>query len=387
MPKILVIEDEAAIRRVLVKILSEENDTYQVEEAEDGLQGVEKIKNDDFDLVLCDIKMPKMDGVEVLEAAKKLKPETPIVMISGHGDLDTAVNTMRLGAFDYISKPPDLNRLLNTVRIALDRKELVVENKLLKKKVGKNFEMIGKSAAISQIKDMIEKVAPTDARVFITGPNGTGKELVAHWLHQKSERCNGPMIEVNCAAIPSELIESELFGHVKGAFTSAVKDRAGKFEAANGGTIFLDEIGDMSLPAQAKVLRALQESRVQRVGSDKDIKVNVRVVAATNKDLKKEIADGKFREDLYHRLAVILIQVPALNDRREDIPLLVNHFSEKIAEEQGATKKTFSEKAIKLLQNYDWTGNIRELRNVVERLIILGGNEVSENDVKLFASK
>ncbi|MBP0903939.1 sigma-54-dependent transcriptional regulator [Mariniflexile gromovii] len=387
MPKILIIEDEAAIRRVLVKILSEENESYQVEEAEDGLIGIEKIKNDDFDLILCDIKMPKMDGVEVLEATKKIKPEIPMVMISGHGDLDTAVNTMRMGAFDYISKPPDLNRLLNTVRNALDRKELVVENKLLKKKVSKNFEMIGESAAISHIKEIIEKVAQTDARVLITGPNGTGKELVAHWLHQKSERANGPMIEVNCAAIPSELIESELFGHVKGAFTSAVKDRAGKFEAANSGTIFLDEIGDMSLPAQAKVLRALQESRIQRVGSDKDIKVNVRVVAATNKDLKKEIAEGRFREDLYHRLAVILIQVPALNDRREDIPLLVNHFTEKIASEQGTAKKMFSDKAIKLLQDYDWTGNIRELRNVVERLIILGGTEVSEQDVKMFASK
>ncbi|TGV03018.1 sigma-54-dependent transcriptional regulator [Flavivirga rizhaonensis] len=387
MPKILVIEDEAAIRRVLVKILSEENDTYEVEEAEDGLLGIEKIKSDDFDLVLCDIKMPKMDGVEVLEAVKKIKPETPIVMISGHGDLDTAVNTMRLGAFDYISKPPDLNRLLNTVRNALDKKELVVENKLLKKKVSKNFEMIGESEAISHIKNIIEKVAQTDARVLVTGPNGTGKELVAHWLHQKSDRSKGAMIEVNCAAIPSELIESELFGHVKGAFTSAVKDRAGKFEAANGGTIFLDEIGDMSLPAQAKVLRALQESRIQRVGSDKDIKVNVRVVAATNKDLKKEIAEGRFREDLYHRLAVILIKVPALNDRRDDIPLLVNHFTKKIASEQGTAKKSFSDKAIKLLQDYDWTGNIRELRNVVERLIILGGKEVSEEDVKLFASK
>ncbi|MFD0837470.1 sigma-54-dependent transcriptional regulator [Mariniflexile aquimaris] len=387
MPKILIIEDEAAIRRVLVKILSEENDTYEVEEAEDGLAGIEKIKNDDYDLIFCDIKMPKMDGVEVLEATKKIKPEIPIVMISGHGDLDTAVNTMRLGAFDYISKPPDLNRLLNTVRNALDRKELVVENKLLKKKVSKNFEMIGDSDAISHIKDIIEKVAQTDARVLITGPNGTGKELVAHWLHQKSERANGPMIEVNCAAIPSELIESELFGHVKGAFTSAVKDRAGKFEAANGGTIFLDEIGDMSLSAQAKVLRALQENRIQRVGSDKDIKVNVRVVAATNKDLKKEIAENRFREDLYHRLAVILIQVPSLNERREDIPLLVNYFAEKIAGEQGTAKKVFSDKAIKLLQDYDWTGNIRELRNVVERLIILGGTEISEQDVKLFASK
>jgi two-component system nitrogen regulation response regulator NtrX len=387
MPKILIIEDEAAIRRVLVKILSEENDTYEVEEAEDGLVGIEKIKKDDYDLVLCDIKMPKMDGVEVLEAAKKIKPEIPMVMISGHGDLDTAVNTMRLGAFDYISKPPDLNRLLNTVRIALDRKELVVENKMLKKKVSKNFEMIGNSDGIERIKDMIDKVAPTDARVLITGPNGTGKELVAHWLHQKSERFKGPMIEVNCAAIPSELIESELFGHVKGAFTSAAKDRAGKFEAANGGTIFLDEIGDMSLSAQAKVLRALQESRIQRVGSDRDIKVNVRVVAATNKNLKKEIEEGRFREDLYHRLAVILIEVPALNDRRGDIPLLINYFTDKIANSQGNAKKSFSDKAVKLLQNYDWTGNIRELRNVVERLIILGGKDVSEQDVIMFASK
>lgn len=387
MPKILIIEDEAAIRRVLVKILSEENDTYQVEEAQDGTEGIEKIKNDDFDLILCDIKMPKMDGVEVLEIVKKLKPEIPIVMISGHGDLDTAVNTMRLGAFDYISKPPDLNRLLNTVRNALDKKELVVENKLLKKKVSKNFEMVGESKAIAHIKEIIEKVAPTDARVLITGPNGTGKELVAHWLHEKSDRSSGPMIEVNCAAIPSELIESELFGHIKGAFTSAVKDRAGKFEAANGGTIFLDEIGDMSLSAQAKVLRALQESRIQRVGSDKDIKVDVRVVAATNKNLKKEIEGGRFREDLYHRLAVILIQVPSLNDRREDIPLLIEHFANKIADEQGNAKKTFSKEAVALLQDYDWTGNIRELRNVVERLIILGGSEVNETDVKLFASK
>jgi len=387
MAKILVIEDEASIRRVLIKILSEESDTYELDEAEDGLAGIEKIKKEDFDLVLCDIKMPKMDGIEVLEAVKKIKPETPMVMISGHGDLDTAVNTMRLGAFDYISKPPDLNRLLNTVRIALDRKELVVENKMLKKKVSKKYEMIGNSEAISHIKDMIEKVAATDARVLITGPNGTGKELVAHWLHQKSERSRGPLIEVNCAAIPSELIESELFGHVKGAFTSAVKDRAGKFEAANKGTIFLDEIGDMSLSAQAKVLRALQENKIQRVGNDKDIKVDVRVVAATNKNLKKEIAEGRFREDLYHRLAVILIKVPALNDRREDIPLLINHFSDKISEEQGTAKKEFSDKAIKLLQEYDWTGNIRELRNVVERLIILGEKQVSENDVKLFASK
>jgi DNA-binding NtrC family response regulator len=387
MSKILIIEDEAAIRRVLKKIISEENDTYNVEEAEDGLLGIEMIKDNDYDLVLCDIKMPKMDGVEVLEKAKKIKPEIPIVMISGHGDLDTAVNTMRLGAFDYISKPPDLNRLLNTVRNALDKKVLIVENKRLKKKVSKNYEMIGNSDAIIQIKEIIEKVAATDARVLITGPNGTGKELVAHWLHEKSDRSKAPMIEVNCAAIPSELIESELFGHVKGSFTGANKDRAGKFEAANGGTIFLDEIGDMSLSAQAKVLRALQESKISRVGSDRDIKVNVRVVAATNKDLKKEISEGRFREDLYHRLAVILIKVPSLNDRREDIPLLVDFFTTKISEEQGVPKKAFSAPAIKLLQEYDWTGNIRELRNVVERLTILGEKEVSESDVKLFASK
>jgi DNA-binding NtrC family response regulator len=387
MSKILIIEDEAAIRRVLTKILSEESKDYQVEEAADGLEGINKIKEGDYDLVLCDIKMPKMDGVEVLEAARKLKPDVPMVMISGHGDLDTAVNTMRLGAFDYISKPPDLNRLLNTVRNALDRKSLVVENTLLKKKVSKKYEMIGKSDAIAHIKDMIEKVAATDARVLITGPNGTGKELVAHWIHEKSDRAKGALIEVNCAAIPSELIESELFGHVKGAFTSANKDRAGKFEAANGGTIFLDEIGDMSLSAQAKVLRALQESRVQRVGSDRDIKVDVRVVAATNKNLKKEIEEGRFREDLYHRLAVILIKVPALNDRRDDIPMLISHFAKKISGEQGTAQKGFTASAIKLLQEYDWTGNIRELRNVVERLIILSGAEVSEKDVKLFASK
>jgi two-component system, NtrC family, nitrogen regulation response regulator NtrX len=387
MSKILIIEDEAAIRRVLTKILSEESDTYQVEEAEDGLSGLEKIKNDDYDLVLCDIKMPKMDGEELLEAVKKIKPEIPMVMISGHGDLETAVNTMRLGAFDYISKPPDLNRLLNTVRNALDKKQLVVENKILKKKVSKQYEIIGNSEPINQIKSMIDKVAVTDARVLITGPNGTGKELVAHQLHEKSNRASSPFVEVNCAAIPSELIESELFGHVKGAFTSAVKDRAGKFETADKGTIFLDEIGDMSLSAQAKVLRALQENVITRVGADKDIKVDVRVIAATNKDLKKEIEEGRFREDLYHRLAVILIKVPALNDRRDDIALLIEHFSTKIAEEQGNAPKSFSKEAVQLLQEYDWTGNIRELRNVVERLIILGGSTISEKDVKLFASK
>ncbi|PKD18196.1 Fis family transcriptional regulator [Salegentibacter salinarum] len=387
MARILLIEDEAAIRRVLVKILTEENDNYEVEEAVDGLEGIEKIKDEDFDLVLCDIKMPKMDGVEVLEAIMKIKPEIPVVMISGHGDLETAVNTMKVGAFDYIAKPPDLNRLLNTVRNALDRKELVVENTRLKKKVSKNFEMVGESEGIQRIKELIEKVAPTDARVLITGQNGTGKELVAHWIHQKSDRSKGPMVEVNCAAIPSELIESELFGHVKGAFTSANKDRAGKFEVANGGTIFLDEIGDMSLSAQAKVLRALQENKISRVGSGKDIKVDVRVVAATNKDLKKEIEDKKFREDLYHRLAVILIEVPSLNERREDVPLLIDYFSEKISAEHGSGKKEFTEDALNTLKDYDWRGNIRELRNVVERLIILGGDKITEEDVKLFGSK
>lgn len=387
MPKILIIEDEAAIRRVLSKIISEENDTYEVQEAEDGLAGMEMIKNEDYDLVLCDIKMPKMDGVEVLEATKKIKPEVPMVMISGHGDLETAVNTMRLGAFDYISKPPDLNRLLNTVRIALDRTQLVTENIKLKKKVSKNYQIIGESVPINHIKMMIDKVADTDARVLITGPNGTGKELVAHQLHEKSNRNSQPLVEVNCAAIPSELIESELFGHVKGAFTSAIKDRAGKFEAAHKGTIFLDEIGDMSLSAQAKVLRALQESRIARVGSDKDIKVDVRVIAATNKNLTQEIAEGRFREDLYHRLAVILIKVPALNDRRDDIPLLIEHFLNKIATEQGMPVKEINPKAIALLQEYNWTGNIRELRNVIERLMILGGAEISAEDVQLFASK
>jgi two-component system, NtrC family, nitrogen regulation response regulator NtrX len=387
MSKILIIEDEASIRRVLTKILTEENDTYQVDEAEDGSIGYQKIAQNDYDLVLCDIKMPKMDGVELLQAVKKIKPEIPIVMISGHGDMETAIQTMRLGAFDYISKPPDLNRLLNTVRNALDKKQLVVENKILKKIVSKNYEMIGESEAINHIKIMVDKVAKTEARVLITGPNGTGKELVAHQLHEKSERANFPLIEVNCAAIPSELIESELFGHVKGAFTSAIKDRAGKFEAADKGTLFLDEIGDMSLSAQAKVLRALQENVITRVGADKDIKVDVRVIAATNKDLKKEIEKGRFREDLYHRLAVILIKVPGLNERRDDIPLLINHFTEKIAAEQGIAPKSFSDGAIKLMQEYDWTGNIRELRNIVERLIILSGNEISETDIHLFASK
>ena len=384
MPKILIIEDEDAIRRVLKKILLEEEQNYTVEEAEDGLLGIELIKKNKYDLILCDIKMPKMDGLEVLSACQKLNPDLPVVMISGHGDLETAVEIMRMGAFDYISKPPDLNRLLNTVRIALDHTQLAQENKQLKKKVSKQFEMIGKSEELEQIKSMIDKVAPTEARVLITGENGTGKELVAHWLHEKSERNKGPFIEVNCAAIPSELIESELFGHVKGAFTSANKDRAGKFEAANGGTIFLDEIGDMSLSAQAKVLRALQENRVQRVGSDKDIKVDVRVVAATNKNLKDEITDKRFREDLYHRLAVILIHVPSLKERRRDIPELIQHFTEKIAREQGTKPKSFDDKAISILEQLDWTGNIRELRNVVERLIILGDQQISDKDVEQF---
>ena len=387
MSKILIIEDEEAIRRVLTKILNEENSSYDIFEASDGLLAIEFIKNQDFDLILCDIKMPKMDGLEVLEATKKIKPDIPIVMISGHGDLETAVETMRHGAYDYISKPPDLNRLLNTVRNALDRKKLIKENKILKQRVDKKYEMIGHSDQIQDVKSVIDKVAPTEARVLITGPNGTGKELVAHWLHQKSNRSSGSLVEVNCAAIPSELIESELFGHLKGAFTSANKDRAGKFEAANEGTLFLDEIGDMSLPAQAKVLRALQENKIQRVGSDKDIKVNVRVIAATNKDLKKEIFEGRFREDLYHRLAVILIKVPSLNDRREDIPLLINFFSSQISIEQGTATKHFSEKAMNLLKSYDWTGNVRELRNVVERLIILGSDEISDSDVKLYAQK
>ena len=387
MSKILIIEDEAAIRRVLLRILSEENSNYKVSETEDGVQGINLVENENFDLILCDIKMPKMDGIEVLTQIKKIKPEIPVIMISGHGDLDTAVHSMRLGAFDYISKPPDLNRLLNTVRIALDSKQLFVENKRLKKKVQKKYEMIGKSPSITHIKEMIEKVAPSDARVLITGANGSGKELVAHWLHEKSLRNKGPLIEVNCAAIPSELIESELFGHKKGSFTGASKDRAGKFETANNVTLFLDEIGDMSLSAQAKVLRALQESEISRVGSDQNIKVNVRVIAATNKDLQKEISAGNFREDLYHRLAVILIKVPLLNERRQDIPLLIQHFSKKISEEQGTVSKEFSKNAITMLQKYDWTGNIRELRNVIERLIILSGEQVSENDVKLFASK
>ena len=392
MSKILIVEDEAAIRRVLSKILSEEDKSYEIEEACNGEEAIEKIKKIDFDLILCDIKMPKKDGLEVLLETKELKPETRVVMISGHGDLDTAVQAMKLGAFDYISKPPDLNRLLNTVRNSLETKdknlsETKIEKKETKKKQSLDFQMIGESEPIKKIKEMIDKVAPTDVRVLITGANGSGKELVARALHLGSERASFPMIEVNCAAIPSELIESELFGHIKGSFTSAVKDRIGKFEAADKGTIFLDEIGDMSLSAQAKVLRALQEKRITKVGSEKDIPVDVRVIAATNKDLKTEIAQGRFREDLYHRLAVILIEVPSLNDRRDDIPLLIEYFNNKISEEQGISVKKFNQKASSLLQKYNWTGNIRELRNVVERLIILGGKEITENDVKNFGGK
>jgi len=387
MAQILLIEDEASIRRVLSKILKEESDSYTVLEAENGEKGLQVLENEEIDLVLCDIKMPKIDGIEVLERSRKTRPEVPFIMISGHGDLEVAVQSMKLGAFDYISKPPDLNRLLTTVRNALDRKELVTENRNLRKRVDKNYEMIGDSQELRQVKEIIEKVAPTDARVLITGSNGTGKELVAHWLHQKSERSTNPMLAVNCAAIPSELIESELFGHVKGAFTSAVKDRAGKFEAANKGTLFLDEIGDMSLAAQSKVLRALQENKISRVGSDKTIAVDVRVLAATNKDLKEEIRAGRFREDLFHRLAVIEIRVPSLNERRGDIPALAEHFAGQIAEQQGRPPKTFSKKAMKLIQEMDWTGNIRELRNVVERLLILGGNPIDEDDVTRYAMK
>ena len=389
MPKILLVEDEASIRRVLGSILSEEDKSYQIEEATNGQEAMDMIDKTDYDLVLCDIKMPKKDGLEVLLEAKALKPALRIVMISGHGDLETAVQAMKMGAFDYIAKPPDLNRLLTTVRNALTSAPEEKTNKgevKTSKKNSQNSPMIGKSAALQKIKDMIDKVAPTDVRVLITGPNGSGKELVARALHQGSERAAQPMIEVNCAAIPSELIESELFGHIKGSFTSAVKDRVGKFEAADKGTIFLDEIGDMSLSAQAKVLRALQEKKITKVGSEKDIAVDVRVIAATNKDLKQEIAQGRFREDLYHRLAVILLEVPSLNERRDDIPLLVEHFTKHICQEQGISKQ-FQPKAIEQLQQYDWSGNVRELRNVVERLLILSEGEVTVKDVKAFGGK
>jgi len=377
--KILVIDDERSIRNTLKEILEYEN--YKVETVESGKQGLDLLEKTDFDLVFCDIKMPEMDGIEVLKEIEKQKPETPVIMISGHGNIETAVESIKYGAYDFIQKPLDLNRILVTIKNATDKTALVAETKVLKKKVSKKYEMIGESEQITKVKEMIEKVAPTDARVLITGSNGTGKEVVARWIYEKSNRGKAPFIEVNCAAIPSELIESELFGHEKGAFTSAHKQRKGKFEQANGGTIFLDEIGDMSLSAQAKVLRALQENKISRVGSDKDIKVDVRVIAATNKNLRQEIDDKKFREDLYHRLSVIIISVPDLNDRRDDIPLLVNHFISQICKEQGIKEKAIDKKAIAKLKEYNWSGNIRELRNVIERLVILSSDTISENDV------
>ena len=387
MKKILLIEDEEPIRRVLLKILTEENKGYDITESEDGKDGFLKLTKEDYDLVLCDIKMPKMDGVEVLQNVRENGIDIPFIMLTGHGNISTAVEAMKAGAFDFISKPPDLNRLLTSVRNALEIKNLVTENIKLKKRIAKKYTIIGESEAINNIHIMVEKVAPTDARVLITGNNGTGKELVAHYLHKKSKRFNESFVEVNCAAIPSELIESELFGHMKGAFTSAIKDRPGKFEIANGGTLFLDEVADMSLSAQAKVLRALQENKINRVGSEKEIKVNVRVIAATNKNLLNEIEDGKFREDLYHRLAVIIIKVPPLSDRKTDIPLLVEYFVETLSADQGVDKKIFSEDALQKLMDYPWTGNVRELRNVVERLMILGSNPISVIDIEQFASK
>ncbi|MAD30559.1 MAG: response regulator [Flavobacteriaceae bacterium] len=387
MTRILLIEDEEPIRRVLIRILSEESASYEIIQAENGREGISKLSKSIFDLVLCDIKMPKMDGIEVLQAAKQNGIHVPFIMLTGHGNIETAVEAMKLGAYDFISKPPDLNRLLTAVNHAIENKTLRKENLNLKRKVAQKYTIIGESELVAKMKEMISVVAPTDARVLITGENGTGKELVAHQLHQQSERNKENFIEVNCAAIPSELIESELFGHVKGAFTSAVKDRSGKFEAANKGTLFLDEIADMSLAAQAKVLRALQEKKIQRVGNEKDIKVDVRVLAATNKDLNQEIKEGRFREDLYHRLAVIIIQVPALEKRKEDIPLLVSHFVDILSREQGLEKKVFSDKAYTKLNSYPWTGNIRELRNVVERLLILGGDPISSEDIMQFAPK
>ena len=394
MSKILLIEDEQAIRNVLKSILMDEDPKWEVDEAENGVVGIEKIKANEYDLIISDIKMPLKDGTEVLTEAMEYNSELQFVMISGHGDIELAVDCLKKGAFDFLSKPPDLNRLLNTVRIALDHKSLkktnkalVKENKELKKKVSKKYTMIGDSPELSEVKTMIDKVAATEARVLILGPNGTGKELVAHQLHEKSDRNKKPLIEVNCAAIPSELIESELFGHVKGSFTGAVKDKQGKFELADGGTIFLDEIGDMSLSAQAKVLRALQEGKVSPVGSDKEIKVNVRVIAATNKDLRKEIDEGRFREDLYHRLAVIIIHVPGLNDRKSDIPLLVEHFAADFSQSLGIENKAFDESAFEALKAINWTGNIRELRNVVERLLILGSNPITAEDVSLYVKK
>lgn len=382
MADILIIDDEKAIRKTLIEILSFEG--YKLEEAADGEEGLKKFREKNYDVVLCDIKMPKLDGIEFLQKAGEINPDTPIIMISGHGNIETAVEAVKKGAYDFISKPPDLNRLLITIRNAMEKTTLVTETKVLKRKVSRVQEMIGGSAPIQKIRETIDKVAPTEARILITGENGVGKELVARWVHEKSNRNSGPLVEVNCAAIPTELIESELFGHEKGSFTSAIKQRIGKFEQANGGTLFLDEIGDMSLSAQAKVLRALQEGKITRVGADKDISVDVRVIAATNKDLLKEVEAKNFRLDLYHRLSVILIHVPSLNDRRDDIPMLVDQFLDDICADYGIAKKTIDEDAIQLLQEYNWTGNIRELRNVVERLVILSAKSISGEDVRSY---
>jgi two-component system, NtrC family, nitrogen regulation response regulator NtrX len=384
MSNILIIDDEKAIRKTLTEILSFEG--YDIVEAADGEEGLKQFKNKTYDVVLCDIKMPKLDGMEFLQKATEHNPDVPIIMISGHGNIETAVEAVKKGAYDFIQKPPDLNRLLITIRNAKERNSLVTEAKSLKRKVSRVQDMIGESVPIRKIKETIEKVAPTEARVLITGENGVGKELVARWIHEKSNRASGPLVEVNCAAIPSELIESELFGHEKGSFTSAIKQRIGKFEQANGGTLFLDEIGDMSLNAQAKVLRALQEGKITRVGADKDINVDVRVIAATNKDLMKEVEEKRFRLDLYHRLSVILIHVPSLNERKEDIPLLVDRFLDDICSDYGMARKAISDEAIKELQNYNWTGNIRELRNVVERLVILSGKSITREDVRNYVS-
>lgn len=382
MAKILIVEDDTKIRAILKEILQEKN--HEVDEAGDGQEGFKKLEQGAYDLCICDIKMPKMDGLEVLDKCNEAGIATNFVVISAHGNIDIAVEAVKKGAFDFLQKPFDLGRLEITLRNALDKTTLIRETRTLRKKISKKYEMVGESQPMMQVREMIEKVAPTDARVLITGPNGSGKELVARWIHEKSKRANGPLVEVNCAAIPSELIESELFGHEKGSFTSAIKQRIGKFELAEGGTLFLDEIGDMSLPAQAKVLRALQENKITRVGGDKEINVNVRVIAATNKDLKKEIEENRFREDLYHRLGVILIKVPSLNERKDDIPLLVEKFLADIAEEYGAKKKTINHQALELLKQHDWTGNIRELRNVVERLVIMSDNEISEKDVEKY---
>jgi len=382
MANILIIDDEKAIRKTLSEILAFEG--HKIDEASDGEEGLKKFTEKTYDVVLCDIKMPKMDGIEFLEKAKQTNADVPIIMISGHGNIDTAVDAVKKGAYDYISKPPDLNRLLITLRNASEKQDLVIETKTLKRKISKVQEIVGESEAITKIKNTIDKVAPTDARVLITGENGSGKELVARWIHEKSNRHNGPIVEVNCAAIPSELIESELFGHEKGSFTSAIKQRIGKFEQANSGTLFLDEIGDMSLSAQAKVLRALQEGKITRVGADRDVNVDVRVIAATNKDLLKEVDDKNFRLDLYHRLGVIIIHVPSLNERRDDIPLLIEHFLNQVALEYGQPKKIIDKEAITALQQHNWTGNIRELRNVVERLIILSGKNITVDDVNNF---